>query len=441
MGMYEHNFRQRKLEGALASAFVRGSGDWDIGPDGIINPVAVGNNVPVFVGTDGLPLGAGRTNLNYPSADFSHAYWAKDRVTVAANTTIAPDGTLTGDTLSCNATSSYASVAETTADVSGTTYAFSAWLRAGTVTRGVMYVGASNTFVRARIMSGPGALGASGTPYQHITGLSAAEWTRVEVIFTAVASANKNRGFYAGDWGAQNAGDSIVIWGVQLEVGTFAGPYIATTTAAVARAASYVSPTLASMGLASQTNEYSFAFLVKMMHSSGVIARTDTNASYISMGAGTSSNDRFGILASTSDGAVIDATVVVGGASQGATHSGLSWSAGEVVMFAASKGATNGLISRIKSTISTNTTAGAKAEFSSPLTHVSLGTRINNVAAGCHGIFVGALFWDTALSQSSLEALRADYFGVLPNETLYERPIAARLARPLTGLLTRRMSI
>ncbi|WP_156920677.1 phage head spike fiber domain-containing protein [Fundidesulfovibrio putealis] len=65
----------------------------------------VGNNKPRYDHDPltgickGLLIEEQRTNLLYPSEDFSNAAWTKTRATITANAAVAPDGTMTADKL------------------------------------------------------------------------------------------------------------------------------------------------------------------------------------------------------------------------------------------------------------------------------------------------------------------------------------------------------
>jgi len=82
----------------------------------------------------GLLNQAPSTNLILWSQDLDNAYWTKTNVTITANSTIAPDGTSTADTITDTATNSFHAISEGTnaTFVNGFTYAFSKYVKAGT---------------------------------------------------------------------------------------------------------------------------------------------------------------------------------------------------------------------------------------------------------------------------------------------------------------------
>jgi hypothetical protein len=155
-------------------------------------------------GSNGLIQNAPMNLLTF-SEQFDNAAWGKLAATVTANTTAAPNGTVTADTISL--TSNLSNVAQAVSLGAGT-YTFSVWVKTLTFTV-------------------PGALrillvvdGGS----QILTFTPTAEWTRQTFTVTAatsVTSVQAVRGsVYVGD---------IAIWGAQLELGSTAGTYNPTT--------------------------------------------------------------------------------------------------------------------------------------------------------------------------------------------------------------------
>jgi hypothetical protein len=155
-------------------------------------------------GSNGLIQFAPMNLLTF-SEQFDNAAWSKASATAAANTTAAPNGTVTADTISL--TSNLSTVAQAVSLGAGT-YTFSVWVKTLTFTV-------------------PGALrillvvdGGS----QILTFTPTAEWTRQTFTVTAatsVTSVQAVRGsVYVGD---------IAIWGAQLELGSTATTYNPTT--------------------------------------------------------------------------------------------------------------------------------------------------------------------------------------------------------------------
>lgn len=68
-------------------------------------------------------------NLLRFSEEFSNAVWSQTNLSVTANSTTAPNGTTTADTIIPNSTNSYHPIVQTVAVVSGTQYAFSIYAK------------------------------------------------------------------------------------------------------------------------------------------------------------------------------------------------------------------------------------------------------------------------------------------------------------------------
>lgn len=180
------------------------------------------------------------SNMLLHSQALDNATWLKYEATVTGNAGVAPDGTTTADTLLETTLSDqhYAYVAITTGI--GTIYTLS----------GYFHNGIGRDWVRFGEWSGAGGAhyawfnlttGAVGT----VSGctatmeLCADGWYRCIVTFTATVSSGAYVfAFNANADGATSyVGDvtkGVYAWGIQLEVGSTATPYIATTSTAVA---------------------------------------------------------------------------------------------------------------------------------------------------------------------------------------------------------------
>jgi len=152
-----------------------------------------------------------RTNVALYSQEFNNANWSPTNVTVTANTTAAPDGTTTADSLAFTASSS--------ARTEGLTAASSP---AGEITLSVYAKVASGTaaFRLRGDWSGGNSTSSNFT--------ATTDWQRFTHTFTA-ASALQIMSIYNGTSGAAQ---TIIFWGAQAESGV-ATDYIATTSAAV----------------------------------------------------------------------------------------------------------------------------------------------------------------------------------------------------------------
>jgi len=169
---------------------------------------------------DGITTAVAEQNLILWSQEFQQSAW--DAVTlgttVTANTTVAPDGTTTADTLAFVATA-YRYNSYTAGTLTGRTFTFSCWVWT-TTAKPVIGVRISNSS------------GTEATALQvSLTGTA----TRVSVTRTfggtdtVIVCGLDNRSAFGGN----SIAGSIVVWGAQLEERSTATAYTPTTTATI----------------------------------------------------------------------------------------------------------------------------------------------------------------------------------------------------------------
>jgi hypothetical protein len=176
------------------------------------------------------------SNLITYSEQFDNAAWSKTNITIAANSTTAPDGTTTADSwLSTNTASGYVNVAPTV--ITGQPYTFSIFAKAGDM----------NWFRITNQSSGTsggwfnltdGTLGTSNGAGNVSTITSVGDgWYRCERKFiSVVAGANTVLyGLSDGDNSNSTPGSNkfIYFWGAQIEKASVATTYLPTTSAAL----------------------------------------------------------------------------------------------------------------------------------------------------------------------------------------------------------------
>lgn len=204
----------------------------------------------------GLLIEEQRTNYLLYSHTFSAANWSLSGTSKTLVTDTAPDGstnTVYEIAVSAAGTSKSTSQGVTT---NQTGYVASVYLKAGTSTTAnvglyntsTLSWGTPSSGATGRILSGPGTIvvhpNAVGGSLFKVTGLSSTDWTRVQIV---VPSFSTNRFYiYPNDYPAQTIGNSVKIWGAQVELGSFATSYIPTTTTTVTRAADTLTVTTGS---------------------------------------------------------------------------------------------------------------------------------------------------------------------------------------------------
>jgi hypothetical protein len=183
-----------------------------------------------------------RTNLALRSEEFDNASWIKTNSTITPNNTTAPDGNLTADRLSDNSTSGIHGVQAVNIGSSGI-FTFSFYAKANTLNRVGIF---TNSVVNVNLATTPLVFDLlNGVVVNSVTGITASiesrpnGWYRCSAVIPTSASGNylivtSNGGTTVNYIGS---GQSIFIWGAQVEAGAYSTTYIPTTTAAVTRIA------------------------------------------------------------------------------------------------------------------------------------------------------------------------------------------------------------
>jgi hypothetical protein len=201
---------------------------------------------PVTLAPKGLLIEEQRTNLFTYSKDFTNAAWIKTATTVTANSTAAPDGTLTADTL-VETTDASSHTVITTATVTAVPYSFSVFLKKGSGTTAPdwmqLYTGGTSASY-ANFNLATGAVGSSTMTTATMTSVGNG-WYRCAVSFTpsagvvipALAFTNNTDATTRGPSYTGQTTSNVFVWGAQLEVGAFATSYTPTVASQVTRAA------------------------------------------------------------------------------------------------------------------------------------------------------------------------------------------------------------
>jgi hypothetical protein len=156
--------------------------------------------------TYGIVPATGRRNQFTYSEDFGNAVWSKIlSASVATNTVIAPNGTLTGDTITFNTTNGNRVEQSAGTAVNGTTITFSVWMKgSGTINLNV----GTDTGV--------------GGSTETIISLTSS-WVRYSASVTLSSPTGLQRGMII--WRTGSTATAVDVWGAQLETGSTATAY------------------------------------------------------------------------------------------------------------------------------------------------------------------------------------------------------------------------
>jgi hypothetical protein len=208
---------------------------------------------PIGSGCPALLVEPAATNLVQRSEEFSDAYWTKGRTTTTANTSVAPNGTTTAETLTDDTTASatHRIFSSNVSVVSGTSYATSCFLKAGTSTRAEMIladsleasIGITATVFdlsAGTIISGSGRIENYGNGWFRCTNTGTSNTTGNGRVFIYLYN-SANQRTYTG-----TATNTFFLWGAQLETGSVATSYIPTVAATATRNADVIVDTAVS---------------------------------------------------------------------------------------------------------------------------------------------------------------------------------------------------
>jgi hypothetical protein len=215
---------------------------------------SMGSGVPrlsyMYGSCPALLLEPQRTNLFLRSEEFANVVWTKSNLSITANTTTAPDGNTTADTLSVgvDASAGRHRLAQSVTLTIGTTYTGTYYLKANQH-QWIQLVGVSGFSVNvwANFNLSTGVIGNTGGVDTTASIESVGNgWYRCRVSGVATGTTstgmevlvinNTNSGRYP-SYQSTTAEDVCYVWGSQFEAVAYSTTYIPTTTASATRIA------------------------------------------------------------------------------------------------------------------------------------------------------------------------------------------------------------
>jgi hypothetical protein len=237
-----------------------GAGDLDVtrattatrvNSSGLIESVA--SNVPRLDYTDGscpsILVEPQRTNLLTYSEQFENANWVKINSTITANATTSPDGNTNADELFDNSTNGVHRVQQSITIANTTNYTFTCYGKKNTLNHIILKIFDGTTDFATLFNLNTGTVVSSvGTVTASIELFNT--YYRCRFTFTstntnAIALILLSNGTIDGVGNSSyvGSGQSVYIWGAQLEQGAYPTSYIPTTSASVTRNADVISKT------------------------------------------------------------------------------------------------------------------------------------------------------------------------------------------------------
>ena len=236
--------------------FTRASTGTYVGSDGLIKSATTNearfDHNPTTGESLGLLVEEARTNVIWPSADYSGANWTKTNIQVSAATTTAPDGSTCFGYEGSSASSLLKRLRNNFTTTTVGTYTWSIYLKAGTenscaitIQDGTGLNGASATILLTNGTVTTAASNAGVNTGAAISVQAASNgFYRVSLTSTFVAALTQIQSIITWDVnGASTTTGTLFPWGAQLEAGAFPTSYIPTTSATATRAADVASIT------------------------------------------------------------------------------------------------------------------------------------------------------------------------------------------------------
>jgi hypothetical protein len=186
---------------------------------------------------DGKTFAKAEENLFPYSQAFDNAAWLKSNTIVTANSTVAPDGTATADTLSGGAGTAlkYLSTYDTNSTISNAAVAFSIYAKEGTHRYIQLSISGDATKYVNFDLNGSGSYAANGAGVTAIIDTAANGFLRCVAMMTTHSSTSRvyvtlQDSISAVREGTTSSTGNVYIWGAQLEKRSSVTAYTPTTT-------------------------------------------------------------------------------------------------------------------------------------------------------------------------------------------------------------------
>jgi hypothetical protein len=236
--------------------FTRASTGTYVGSDGVLrlattNEARFDHN-PTTGESLGLLVEEARTNIAWPSTDYSGANYSKTNIQISASTTTAPDGSTCFAYEGSSASSLLKRLRFNFTTTTVGTYTWSIYIKPGTEdscaiifndNTGTNGGNATILLTNGTVTSGPNNVGANTGTAVAVQALSNGFY-KISLTSTFVSALTQIQAIIAWDTvGVSTTTGTLFPWGAQLEAGAFPTSYIPTTSATATRAADVASIT------------------------------------------------------------------------------------------------------------------------------------------------------------------------------------------------------
>jgi hypothetical protein len=194
---------------------------------------------PVTLAMRGILIEEARSNLLLYSNYFDNTVsWTKTTSTIASNAAISPDGTMSASFMT--ATVSGGRVTQIAA-ATATSLTFSIYVKQGNALTQQLIIRNTTTATNLMGVALTWATKTTNNPAAASVTSVGNGWYRFSATVTTGVTIGDSMTFYCYAGGSNNAvGDTVYMYGAQVEAGTFATSYIPTSASAVARSADYM---------------------------------------------------------------------------------------------------------------------------------------------------------------------------------------------------------